>query len=148
MNLIQAGRELHAAVDACDTAVAEALGIHRSDLRCLNLLEHGPMSPSDIGRQLKLSSGAVTALIDRLERLDFVQRVRSATDRRSLSVEIPPENHARTARLYRQVAFLMMQRFAGLPADELEKAADALRRFAAACNEGAAQIARSTETDV
>ncbi|SCL15656.1 DNA-binding transcriptional regulator, MarR family [Micromonospora nigra] len=43
-----------------------------------------PMTPGRLGRQLNLSSGSVTALVDRLERAGHIRRDRDATDRRKV----------------------------------------------------------------
>ncbi len=44
------------------------------------------LTPGELGDRLALTSGAVTALIDRLERHGWVERVPHATDRRSVVV--------------------------------------------------------------
>ena len=44
------------------------------------------LTPGQLGDRLSLSSGAVTALVDRLERLGWVRRDRHPTDRRSVIV--------------------------------------------------------------
>jgi DNA-binding MarR family transcriptional regulator len=75
-----------------DEAVAQHLGINRTDMRCLGLLSlHGPMGAGQLAAATELSPGAMTAALDRLERIGYVRRVRSLTDRRSVTVEITPE---------------------------------------------------------
>lgn len=67
--------ELQAAYDDRDDALARRLGIHRSDLRCLDLIiRHGPSTPAEIARALRLTPGSVTALLDRLERAGHAER--------------------------------------------------------------------------
>ena len=78
-----------------DEAAAQRMGINRTDQRCLGLLAvHGAMGAGQLAAAADLSPGAMTVAIDRLERLGYVRRVRSATDRRSVMVEItPPAQH-------------------------------------------------------
>jgi DNA-binding MarR family transcriptional regulator len=75
-----------------DEAAAQRMGINRTDQRCLGLLwEQGAMAASQLAAAIELSPGAMTAALDRLERLGYIQRVRSVTDRRSVIIEITPE---------------------------------------------------------
>jgi DNA-binding MarR family transcriptional regulator len=62
-------------------------------LALAHLWEHGPMTMSDLGSRIPLSRAAVTALTDRLEALEYVQRTPDAHDRRRtvLSLTTRPE---------------------------------------------------------
>src|ERR1700722_15285827 len=71
------------ATDAVDEAAAQVLGLNRTDGRCLDILEqHGQMSAGELARQSGLTTGAITAVIDRLERIGYVHRVAAPRDRR------------------------------------------------------------------
>jgi DNA-binding MarR family transcriptional regulator len=105
--LVSAMRLLHVAVDRLDTRAAERLGIARNDLRCLNLLEHGALAPRMIGERLGLTSGSVTALVDRLEQQGYVRRKPDASDRRAVLVEATPLARARLLAAYRPVGEAM-----------------------------------------
>ena len=86
------GEEIRAAqraTDVVDDLVAELMGINRTDSRCLDILEqHGRMSAGELARESHLSTGAVTAVIDRLERAGYAQRVPDPADRRRVLVEL------------------------------------------------------------
>jgi DNA-binding MarR family transcriptional regulator len=138
--VVAASRAVYGAIDLVDATVADRLGVHRSDLRCLNLLEQGARSPSDIAAALGLTSGAVTALIDRLERVGFARRVRPAGDRRAVLVELPPDAYGRVGRLYGTIAQAISAAFVEASADELTVAARALHTFADGCRAGVARI--------
>src|ERR1044072_6254791 len=70
-------------------AIARKAGVNSRDLECLDLiLLNGPSSAGDIARHTGLTSGAVTGLIDRLERLGLVERMRDAHDRRKVLVRV------------------------------------------------------------
>ncbi|MER6678173.1 MarR family winged helix-turn-helix transcriptional regulator [Streptomyces sp. NPDC000983] len=66
---------------------AQAHGLHLTDVQALIAIldadpEDGPMTPGRLRRQLNLTSGAMTACVDRLERAGHVRRVRADADRR------------------------------------------------------------------
>ncbi|MEM9667179.1 MAG: MarR family transcriptional regulator [Bacteroidota bacterium] len=136
--LIAAGRAVHAAFDQADEAVAGKLGINRSDLRCLNALEHGALTPTEIGRRLGLSSGAVTTLIDRLDRSGFVHRQPSPTDRRSSVVALRPDAFQRIGPLYRAIASELVKEFEQLSERNRAAAVTYFERLASAVSRGAA----------
>ena len=138
--VILAGRKIHAAIDVIDYAISERLGIHRNDLRALNLLEDGPLSPRILGERIGLTSGSVTALIDRLEKAGFVKRRPSKTDRRSIEVGITQHRYAEIGLLYRQCADGLMHRFGDQKGDKLKVSAEVLSAFAAAMEQVAATL--------
>ncbi|MDI3417633.1 MarR family winged helix-turn-helix transcriptional regulator [Streptomyces luteolus] len=68
---------------------AHAQGLHLTDVQALIAIldarEDGtadPMTPGRLRKQLNLTSGAVTACLDRLEKAGHIHRVRAADDRR------------------------------------------------------------------
>lgn len=101
------------ATDLVDEAAAAALGIHRTDLRCLGLLyAHGPMHAGRLGASAHRSPGATTAAIDRLESAGWVRRARTASDRRGVLVEMTPAAHERLEEIYGPVGREGMERLA------------------------------------
>jgi DNA-binding MarR family transcriptional regulator len=86
------GEEIRAgqrATDAVDEAVTELLGVNRTDSRCVDILEqHGRMTAGHLAALSGLSTGAVTAVVDRLERAGYAQRVPDPSDRRHVLVEL------------------------------------------------------------
>jgi DNA-binding MarR family transcriptional regulator len=89
--IAKALRGYQSALDAFDEAVALRLGVNRTDLRCVDLLsQHQPMTAGALARASGLTSGAVTFVLDRLERLGLVSRRRDAADRRQVFVELAP----------------------------------------------------------
>ena len=85
--------------------VAASLGINPTDLRCLELAASEPeMTPSRLAELSHLTSGAVTGVLDRLERGGFLRRESDPTDRRRLLVRV---DSARWAELEAQYAPLI-----------------------------------------
>src|SRR5690242_14179462 len=86
-------------------AVADRLGLHVSDLRCLNiLLEAGPVPAGEIGERTGLTTGAVTRMVDRLERAGYVRRQSDPADRRRVLVSPVPERMATIGPMYAGMA--------------------------------------------
>lgn len=79
------GREM----GALSREVSRSLGLHHTQLRALEqLMRRSDLSPGDLSRALGLSTGSTTALIDALERMGHVHRVRDRGDRRKVVLEI------------------------------------------------------------
>ena len=75
--------------DAYDDAVADAVGINRTDHRCLDILElEGGATAGRLAELMGLSTGAVTTVLDRLERAGLARRVRDEHDRRKVNVVV------------------------------------------------------------
>jgi DNA-binding MarR family transcriptional regulator len=72
-------------------AFAERHGLHPTDWAALLAVMQGdragtPLTPGELGARLDMSSGATTAVVDRLERAGHVRRVRDERDRRRLTL--------------------------------------------------------------
>jgi DNA-binding MarR family transcriptional regulator len=87
--LVGAVRAEQVANEIVDEQVAEFLGINRTDGRCLDIVErHGRMTAGALAAESGLTTGAVTALVDRLEAAGYLQRVRDTADRRKVFIEL------------------------------------------------------------
>jgi DNA-binding MarR family transcriptional regulator len=72
--------------------VAARTGIHVTDMKVLSLISRlGPLNASRIAELSGLTTGAITFVLDRLEKLGYAHRVRSTKDRRVVLMEINPE---------------------------------------------------------
>jgi DNA-binding MarR family transcriptional regulator len=80
-------------------AMSRRLGLSESEMLAVaHLAQHGRLSPSALGQLLDLSSGGITALVQRLESAGHLVRRRHPTDRRSVLVELSEELVARAER--------------------------------------------------
>jgi DNA-binding MarR family transcriptional regulator len=69
--------------------VGERLGVNVTDMECLGLLFHkGIASPSELARHTGLSSGATTAMLDRLEKSGLIARRPNPADRRGTLIAL------------------------------------------------------------
>src|SRR5260370_17856879 len=91
------GKRLSTATIMFHTAVADQIGVGVTDAKCRSiLLQFGPMTAGDLAMHLGLTTGAVTGVVDRLERARLVRRVADAKDRRRVIVE--PVSHRKRDR--------------------------------------------------
>ena len=89
------------ATDEIDEAVALRLRLNRTDLRCLGVVSRaGPTTASALATAAGLTRGAMTTVLDRLEKSGFVTRVWSQEDRRSVRVELTANAHREIGVLY------------------------------------------------
>jgi predicted transcriptional regulator len=94
-------REFTSAVDVVNQMIAERMGVNRTDHRVLEILNRkGAMTAGDLATASHLTTGAVTAVVDRLEDVGFVRRVRDAQDRRRVLIERTPEGTKTGVRYY------------------------------------------------
>jgi len=76
------------ATDMVDDAACRLMGINRTDGRCLDILEQrGRISAGELAHEARLTSGAITAVVDRLGRAGYARRVSDPADRRRVLVE-------------------------------------------------------------
>jgi len=87
-------RELSAATVLFHSQVAGRVGLSATDHKCLDLAVSAdrPLTAGQIADRSGLSTGAVTGVIDRLERAGYVRRVRDPDDRRKVLVEVSRAN--------------------------------------------------------
>ena len=125
--------------DRFDAIVARRFDTAPAEFKAMDhILATGGLTPGQLGDRLALTSGAVTALVDRLERLGWVKRVPHPTDRRSVIVSKASAKLSAGEQIYGRFAKALAQ-----AADELtpsERAACV--RFLQAAAEIAAEQAR------
>jgi DNA-binding MarR family transcriptional regulator len=84
-------RAHEAANDAFDELAARKLGLNRTDVRCLGIIENeGPMSAGRLAERSGLTTAAITSILDRVERAGYARRRRDENDRRQVIVELTP----------------------------------------------------------
>jgi DNA-binding MarR family transcriptional regulator len=102
-------------------AAAAQYGLGITDMKTLSiLLQEGPMPAGDIGNRLSLTSGSVTALIDRLERHDLVKRQRHAEDRRKVIVIVNYEKLAAGDNVYQSIGEAFARLLGSYTTEQLE----------------------------
>jgi DNA-binding MarR family transcriptional regulator len=82
-------------------AVAAKVGMNPTDLKVLSILSRqGPQSAGRIAELTGLTTGAITFMLDRLEKVGYARRVRHPSDRRIVLIELIPEPLQRDTGMY------------------------------------------------
>jgi len=85
-------RQLATATILFHQAIADRLGMHVTDHKCADLLlRTGPITAGELAQRTGLTTGAITGVIDRLEKAGFVRRAEDPHDRRRVIIEPFPE---------------------------------------------------------
>jgi DNA-binding MarR family transcriptional regulator len=90
--------------------VAQQAGLSSSDHECLDFLNlENNVTAGRLAEVTGLTTGAITGVVDRLEKAGYVRRVRDASDRRKVFIEIVPESVARVGRYYEYLQRSMLE---------------------------------------
>jgi DNA-binding MarR family transcriptional regulator len=101
-------------------AVADYAGISSSDLECLDfLILEGRATAGRLAEVTGLTTGAITGVVDRLEKAGLVRRERDELDRRKVFIALIPQNIARIGGLYEHMQRAMLKNWESYSDDEL-----------------------------
>lgn len=87
-------------------AIAQTIGLSATDTKCIDLILRAPGATLTAGQLSELSgltSGAITHILDRLEKRQFIERTRDTADRRKVFVRVRIESMAPVIPLYEAV---------------------------------------------
>jgi DNA-binding MarR family transcriptional regulator len=127
--VIHLARAHQAANDAFDEVAFEKLGINRTDGRCLDIIENqGPMTAGRLAQLSGLTTAAVTAVLDRLERAGYARRVRDQNDRRQVRVELTPLMAERGGQIWGPLGKEAIEEIGKMTVDELKLVMEFFRR--------------------
>lgn len=126
----QLGRELGARGILFHQAVASLVGVSATDLKCLDYVDRvGDVTAGDLARLTGLTTGAITAAIDRLEKVGLARRERSEVDRRKVFIRLcQSPAMARIAPFYEALGRESAQMIARYSMRELETIKDFCER--------------------
>jgi DNA-binding MarR family transcriptional regulator len=104
--------------------IAEKLGLGPSDHKSLDLARTGasdePITAGRLAELTGLTTGAITGILDRLERAGFIRREKDPNDRRQVRVRIVPERAAEMGRAFEPLNRSFQKMCARYSAEELE----------------------------
>jgi MarR family transcriptional regulator, organic hydroperoxide resistance regulator len=101
--------------------IAENIGLHVTDAECIDFLqEMGPSTAGDLAKATRLTTGAITNVIDRLEKSGFVKRDPDPDDRRKVIVSFLPKKLTRAKSNYAALARKVQNLFSGYDAHQLK----------------------------
>jgi MarR family 2-MHQ and catechol resistance regulon transcriptional repressor len=108
----------------------QALGMCLSDFAVLEVLLHkGPVPINTLGKKVLLTSGSMTAAVDRLERRGLVERKNDANDRRTRIVHLTEPGRTLIRKLFAEHERDMEKPVSCLTRDEMGSLMEFLRRL-------------------
>jgi DNA-binding MarR family transcriptional regulator len=117
---MNAGRQAGTRAILFQQAVAHALGVNATDMKCLDLLaQSGPVTASELVQLTGLTSGAVTVVIDRLEAAGLIERQSDEKDRRKTRVVPTGKAMSQVAPMYASLGRSMAAMLKGFSDREL-----------------------------
>lgn len=122
-------------------AAAASYGLGVSEMKALDLLTRlGPQTAGQLTLALRLTSGAVTGVIDRLERRGIVRRVADPGDRRRVVVEADLAVLRAGPNVYDGIGAAFAELHASYTTEQLEFLIEYLERSVALTRQEAARL--------
>ena len=85
-------------------AVADMLNLDITDYKCMDLIARlGPMTAGKLAELSGLTTGAITGVVDRLDKAGYAKRTDNPKDRRSVIIELT-WNKKNTKRIRRNIS--------------------------------------------
>ena len=111
-----------------DEAARSKLGVNATDLRCLDIIQRlDGVTAGELAREAGLTTGAVTSVIDRLERAGYAKREADPNDRRKVLVRMTPAAFEAVYSIWGPETEEYMDQFSRLPREHLEAFVDLMR---------------------
>ncbi len=111
-------------------AMGDWLGLNVTDMECLRLLFiKGIATPSELARHTGLTSGATTAMLDRLEKAGLIERRPNPDDRRGTLIAPGKSAAEKVASYFESTRRAQEELVSNYSESELEIIADAFERF-------------------
>lgn len=111
-------------------AVSEWAGLNVTDMECMRLLFlKGIATPSEISRHTGLTSGATTAMLDRLEQTELIERRPNPNDRRGTLIAPTKDSNKRAASWFESARKAQDDLISSYSEEELEIISDVFEKF-------------------
>ena len=140
-------RQLSTATTMAASAIAQQIGMNSSDLQCAELLVRmGPLTAGQLAELSGLTTGAITGVVDRLERAGWAKREADSKDRRRVIIRALPQDSPAEASLYNPYTEAMSDLLADYNDEELGFILEFISRLTAVTSQMAAQIQANTKS--
>lgn len=142
--VIRGAREFSIGTVLFHRAVGQILGVNVTDIKCLDMMTlQGSATPSQLAAHTGLSSGATTAMIDRLERAGLVERQPHPKDRRGTILVLTEEAMRKLPSLFSSLGTAMETLVSSYPQKELAVLDDFFTKARVLWQEERAKLQRS-----
>ena len=139
-------RQLSTATTMAASAIAQQIGMNSSDLQCAELLVRmGPLTAGQLAELSGLTTGAITGVVDRLERAGWAKREADSKDRRRVIIRALPQDSPAESSLYNPYTEAMSDLLADYNDEELGFILEFINRLTAVTSQMAAQIQANTK---
>lgn len=109
----------------------EWAGLNATDMECLRLLtQKGTATPTELAKHTGLTSGATTAMLDRLEKAGLIERRPNPNDRRGTLIAPEASSSTKMASWFESARKAQDELMSTYSESELEIIADVFERFA------------------
>lgn len=100
--------------------VAASLGLYNNDFISIDILrETGPITAGELSKKTGLTTGSITALVDRLEKIGYVRRENDPNDRRRVIIVPQYEDKEEITNTYLPLHAAMIELASSYSAEEL-----------------------------
>lgn len=111
-------------------AMGNRLDLNVTDMQCLRLLFiKGIATPSELARHTGLTSGATTAMLDRLEKVGLIERRPNPDDRRGTLISPGKSAAEKVASGFESVRKVQAELISSYSEEELKIISDVFERF-------------------
>ena len=125
IEVIRGAREYSIGTVLFHQAAGQLLGVNVTDMKCLDIMTlKGSASPSELAEHTGLSTGATTAMLDRLENAKLIERRPHPTDRRATLVVLSQEAMRKLPAMFESLAKSMETLVLGYSEKELKVLVD------------------------
>jgi DNA-binding MarR family transcriptional regulator len=125
-------------------AIAQSFGLNATDTKCVDLiLSHpvGSVTAGQLSAMTGLTTGAVTHILDRLERRQIIERVRDTRDRRKIFVRVKPQSLEPLLPQYEAIGKAFADLVDQYSDEELQLICDYMEKASAVANQQLVNIA-------
>jgi len=128
--------------------IVEKLGVNITDWECLGLLlQKGVSTPTELSKHTGLTSGATTAMLDRLERSGIIERRRNPEDRRGTLIVIVKEKASEIATILASAIRAQEQLLSSYTEEELEFLSDFISKLAEVVDQERRKMEKTIQKD-
>ena len=122
--------EFYEKLSSWEHAVARDSPLTLPQTHVLEVLgQHTPLRMKELAAKMGVTTGTLTVIVDRLERLDMVARAPNESDRRSILVSLTERGRELFEEHHKHHLDLARELFASLPEEEVRAFAATLRKL-------------------
>jgi len=143
------GRRMSTQTVFLHQAIAQSFGLNATDTKCVDLiLSHpvGSVTAGQLSAMSGLTTGAITHILDRLEKRQIIERVRDTRDRRRIFIRVNPQSLEPLMPQYEAIGKAFTDLVDQYSDEELQLICDYMEKASAVANQQLVNIAGGTRS--